>query len=290
MKITNVLGLPQPIVDAVTNDPYDSGASDISVTRLISPPRQVALSAKHGHEVSEDCSDRLFSLMGQAMHHILERGGDVGGKRIIEKRLFTDIGGWTLSGQIDIWENGTLSDYKFTSVWETMNGLKDEKVEQLNILAYLCRVNDIEIDKVQIVAMYRDYSKSKAAFERDYPQHQIGILESPLWSMEETKKFIEARIEIHKAARNVLPECTSEEMWERPTKWAVHKEGILSAKRLLESKEKAFDYCVDKKLVTPENELKKGIYIEKRPGAKIRCENYCSIAPFCTQFNPPISV
>ena len=83
MKITNVLNLPQPIVDAVQNDPYDSGESDISVTRLISPPRQVALANEHGRKLTEDCADRLFSLMGQAMHHILERGGDVEGTRCL---------------------------------------------------------------------------------------------------------------------------------------------------------------------------------------------------------------
>jgi hypothetical protein len=290
LKITNILGLPQPIVDAVQNDPYDSGDSDISVTRLIAPPRQVYLNGKHSGELTEDCSDRLFSLMGQAMHYILERGGDVEGKRIIERRLFTEVSGWRLSGQIDLWEDGVLSDYKFTSVWETMNGLKEEKVQQLNILAYLCRINDIPIEKVQIVAMYRDFSKSKSAFERDYPQHQIGILESPLWDDAKAKAFIEERIAIHKDAHISLPDCTPEEMWERPTKWAVMKEGVARAKRLLDSKEEAFVYAQKNDLVNQVNEMKAGFFIERRPGEKIRCENYCSAAAFCTQFNPPISV
>ena len=51
MKITNELGLPEALVAAVRNDPYDAGTCDISVTKLISPPRMVALEAEHGKEI-----------------------------------------------------------------------------------------------------------------------------------------------------------------------------------------------------------------------------------------------
>lgn len=285
MKITNVLNLPQPIVDAVQNDPYDSGESDISVTRLIAPPRQVALGKEHGSKITEDCSDRLFSLMGQAMHHVLERGGDVEGTRIIERRLFTEVDGWKLSGQIDIWENGTLDDYKFTSVWETMNGLKEEKIQQLNILAWLCRLNGIAVNKMRIVALYRDYSKSKAMFERDYPQHQIGVIEVPIWDDQKILAYVEERIAIHKAARITLPLCTDDERWQRPTKYAVMKEERKSAIRLLETPDKAMLYCEDKGYAK-NGEFKSGYYVEKRRGEATRCEHYCAVAPFCTQFNP----
>tara|TARA_R110000787_G_scaffold38014_2_gene96094 strand:+ start:34 stop:903 length:870 start_codon:yes stop_codon:yes gene_type:complete len=285
MKITNVLNLPQPIVDAVQNDPYDSGESDISVTRLISPPRQVALANEHGRKLTEDCADRLFSLMGQAMHHILERGGDVEGTRIIEKRLFADVGGWKISGQIDIWENGVLDDYKFTSVWETLNGLKEEKIQQLNMLAWLSRLNGIKVDKIRIVALYRDWSKSKAEFERDYPQHQIGVIEVPMWDDFKTAAFIDERVAIHQAARLELPFCTDEERWQRATKYAVMKEGRKSAFRLLDSSDAAMIYCEDKGFAN-DGELKTGYYVEIRRGEATRCKHYCAVAPFCTQFNP----
>lgn len=285
MKITNHLNLPQPIVDAVQNDPYDSGNSDISVTRLIAPPRQVALGITHKDDIVEDCADRLFSLMGQAMHHVLERGGDLEGERIIERRLYADIGGWKLSGQIDIWENGTLDDYKFTSVWETMNGLKEEKIQQLNLLAWLCRKNGIKVNRIRIVAMYRDYSKSKAKFERDYPQHQIGVLESPLWTDAQVEAYAKERIAIHQEARNKLPLCSPEDKWERPTKFALMKEGAKRALRLLDSEEEAIEYAETKKLAQ-NGKITKGHYVERRQGESVRCENYCSVAPFCTQFNP----
>jgi hypothetical protein len=69
--LTNRLGLPQAIVDAVTNDPYTKGESDISVTQLIQPPYQRKLRVEN--EVVEDVSDRIWSLVGQVGHSILER-------------------------------------------------------------------------------------------------------------------------------------------------------------------------------------------------------------------------
>src|SRR3954463_10849323 len=38
MKLTNRLGLPEPIVAAVANDGYSRGDADISVTSLLKPP------------------------------------------------------------------------------------------------------------------------------------------------------------------------------------------------------------------------------------------------------------
>ena len=75
MRITNNLGLPQPIVDAVSNDDYTRGIANISATGLLAPPRQAALLEAHGADLEEDASDRIFSLFGKAIHGILENGG-----------------------------------------------------------------------------------------------------------------------------------------------------------------------------------------------------------------------
>ena len=83
MLITNNEALPQPIVDAVTKDPYSRGDSDISVTQLLQPARKVVLEKKHDHEMVVDAADRLFALLGQIGHGILERAANSG---IVEKR------------------------------------------------------------------------------------------------------------------------------------------------------------------------------------------------------------
>jgi len=285
MKITNQLNLPSALVEAVQNDPYTAGASDISVTRLIAPPRIVALTGIHWENLVEDAADRSFSLMGQAVHAILERVPPAP-NRIIEKRYFQELMGWTLSGQVDIIEDGVLDDYKFTSTWETMNGLKEEKVQQLNILAWLARQDGVEVNKLRIVAIYRDWSKTQAKRERDYPQHSIGIIEAPLWTEDAQRAFIEERIGMHQAAQidGDLPECSADDMWEKPAKFALMKEGIQKAKRLMATEEDLLVYAMNNKMADSKG-LKKGFFIEYRPGEKTRCENYCAAAQFCDQFN-----
>ena len=87
MIITNHSKLPLAIERAVVNDPYDSSGSDISTTRLIAPPRIVALQKKHQNEIEEDVADRIWSLLGQSVHHIIERSAE-NTNDISEVRLF----------------------------------------------------------------------------------------------------------------------------------------------------------------------------------------------------------
>ena len=100
--LTNKLNLPLAVVKAVTNDPYTRGDSDISVTQLISPPYQRRL--RQTVEPVEDVAERLFSLYGQLAHGLLERAGLKVGSNV-ETRLFTEVSGWKVSGQYDLYED-----------------------------------------------------------------------------------------------------------------------------------------------------------------------------------------
>src|SRR6202142_1696526 len=88
MKYTNKQNLPQPIVKAVTNDSYNSGDCDISVTSLLKPPQMLALERLHKDDLEEDVSDRIWSLLGQVIHGILERAEETA---VAERRLYIDI-------------------------------------------------------------------------------------------------------------------------------------------------------------------------------------------------------
>src|SRR5439155_22425448 len=212
-KIENRLGLPEPLVNAVRNDPYDSKGSDITVTQLLKPPRAVALECEHRDEIVEDASERLWALVGQIGHSILERGSK---HELTERRLFTEINGWKVSGQVDLIPPDLLIDYKFTSLWTTKNGLKLEWSQQVNMLHLLCVRNGIQIVKAQIVAIYRDWSKLEARRSPDYPQMQVQLFDVPLWSFAQAEAYMLERVKTHQEARKSLPECTSEERWEKP--------------------------------------------------------------------------
>lgn len=81
MKITNRKNLPAALVRACENDPYDPGTADISITRLVAPPRQVALIKQHTDEITNDVADRIWALRSQGIHCVLERAVDTNPKR-----------------------------------------------------------------------------------------------------------------------------------------------------------------------------------------------------------------
>lgn len=275
MKITNHANLPDAIVQAVINDPYNAGDCDISVTRLIGPPQIRILEQQHRDEIEEDAADRIWSLVGQIGHGILERAET---EAITEERLFCEVDGWRVSGQYDrmvLLPDGTLQDYKFTSVWAVLNGVKPEWEAQLNLLRYLAEVNGYPpVRQLQIVAILRDWSRSKAKAGGNYPPVQVKILDVPLWTMAEAERYIGERVRLHKAAEEGnVPPCTAAERWERETTYAVKKPGRKSAVRVFGNMEQAQALA---------GQTQKG-YVEIRKGESIRCADYCAVRDFCSQ-------
>lgn len=281
MKYTNKIGLPDSIFQAVTNDPYSSGASDISVTRLISPPQLVELSRRHADEITEDVADRLWSLYGQAVHAILERANS---KDIKESRLFATVGKWVISGQFDnlaLTPEGILSDYKMTSVWTILNGKKPEWVAQLNVLCWLARQRGYQIDRLEIVALLKDWRKAEARRDPNYPQVPAKVVTIPMWSPAEQEIYIAKRVVLHQAARKgTIPPCTDEERWATERTIAVMKGDNKRATKCFtgdNAEAEATLFILDQKDAA---KMRK----EVRPRQYRRCEDYCPAADFCPQW------
>lgn len=270
MKITNRLGLPEPIVEAVKNDEYSKGKADISVTELLAPPRQVALKKRHADELVEDASERIWSLMGQSVHKILERANKLG---IAERRLGVKIEGWKVSGGMDlVCQEHILSDYKVTTSWKFKGGKAPIEFEQqLNCYAAILRANELKVEKLQVVGILRDWSKLEAARDPEYPQLQVVIIPVPMWAPEKAMKFLRERVILHKQARQSLPNCSAEERWAKPDTWAVKKPGAARASRVYENEEEALAHA----------RQDSSLFVEKRRGESTRCEHYCSVARFC---------
>lgn len=271
MKVTNTTGLPQAIVDAVKNDSYSRGSADISVTELIGPPRKAALEHKHWDEMTEDASSRIWALMGQSIHTILERANRAG---IAERRLSIDVEGWVLSGGMDLYdEDGILVDYKTCSAWSCKGGVKDEWEKQLNVYAEILRRYDYPVTGLKIVAILRDWSKLEAARDAEYPQSQVVSFQVELWQGERAKNYVRERVILHKQARVSLPQCSDAERWAKPDTWAVMKHGAARAVRVFESRTEAETYA----------ERNKDYVVVARQGESTRCRFYCSVAQFCSQ-------
>jgi len=272
-RITNNAGLPEPLVRAIAADPYNP-SSDFTVTGLIRPARIAALERQHAGEIVEDASERIWALMGQIGHLVLERAAS---DEYSEQRFTVslDVGAdrlYTVSGQADLWNGTDLTDYKFTSHWAAKDGLKPEWEQQLNSLAYLLAANGVIVTKADIVAIFRDWSVGEARRNRDYPQHQVAVFPCPLWPRERQSLFLKERVRAHLNARKVLPECTPLERWQRPGKWAVMHPGRKRALRLCDTKQEA------EKLATGND------YVEARPAIQTRCLDYCPVSQWCKQF------
>ena len=275
---TNRLNLPQAIVNAVTNDPYSSGGADISCTRLIAPPQQVYLQKQYADKIVEDVADRIFSLLGQAVHTILERAAGDGD--IVEERYFGTFNGWKVSGQADLISHDhqhskdCLYDFKITSSWVVLDGVKPEWEQQLNVLHYLA--DDPEIERLAIVAILRDWSKLHVMRSPDYPRQQVVELEVPLWDRKAQEDYIIERVRLHQKAQfeHEYPECTPEERWAKDDVFAVMKEKRKSAVKLHDTKEAAEEHL---------NTLDDKHYIQFRKGESVRCQSYCNVKEFCPQ-------
>ena len=282
MKITNKRNLPQTIVNVLHRPTYNKGTAHISATELINSPRIVQLKRMHWNELEQDAAEMVWSLFGSAVHNILEHGKDE--HHIVEQRLTSHLDGWTISGAIDLQEveeDGIIiNDYKVTSSWTVMTE-KQDWVNQLNIYAWLVEaVKKQVVKKLQIIAIIRDW-KERETKNPDYPQAPIVTIEIPLWPMEDRIAFIKARLDEHSEAlldaslESPMRPCTSDQMWERPTLYAVMKEGGKRAKKVYEVREDA-----DRDLAAQPA----GHFIEVRPGSRVRCEGYCPVSGFCDQY------
>lgn len=283
MKITNKHGIPQTIVNVVQRPTYSKGKANLSVTQLINSPKIVALTNKFQEELEQDVSDMVWSLFGTAIHTVLEHGKD--DDHIVEQRLHTEVDGWRISGAIDLQvisqDEIDIKDYKTVSVYSVMNE-KIEWEQQLNIYAWLVeKIKGTPVKSVSIVAIIRDWSRRDAASKEGYPQAPIKEIPINLWPMDQREAFIKERIALHSACEfemetdGKLPDCTPQEMWEKPTVWALKKRGNVRAKALYDNEDKAYEAL---------GNYGKEYEIEVRPGERTRCANFCPVNNYCQQW------
>ena len=296
MKITNKSNLPKVIERAVINDPYDSSGSNISTTRLIAPPRIRVLEMRNWDLIEDDVSNRIFSLLGQSVHHILERSKLK--VDLAERRLFYKddkiTNGWTLSGQFDLLSRqGDLTDFKVTSAWAALDALtngKDEWENQLNVLDFLCRKNqktltrykkEVKVKSLNIMAILRDWSKLKVMQSDNYPRKQVVMIPIRRWSEEEQENYVQERIKLHQDAEksDQLPLCTAKERWRKEDSYALMLDNRKTAKRVLPTREEMDKYMKENKYVEGQ-----GCKVVFRAGEDVRCQHYCSVNQFCSHF------
>lgn len=221
MKITNEAGLPKPVYDLILKDEYTIGDADISVTKLIDSPRVRVLEKRHREEIEVEAEDFLNAQLGKAFHKAVESATTSG---FAEQRLNVQHGGWTISGGMDHYESGVLTDYKTCNVWKTVYSEKGRIPafeNQLNVYAHILRQHGHEVTSLKIFALFKDWNargyreaakkgKLFAPGQRaGYPEKPWALFEVPLWNEDFARGYFEARVAMHQEAEKDLPYCSS---------------------------------------------------------------------------------
>ena len=276
MIITNKFNLPDAIYNVISKDNYKKGKAGYSVTEVINSPRIVQLSRKFSDEITEDATDRIWSVFGSAVHHLLETHASEEG--FSEQRYYVDVLGRVIGGQIDAYNNKTITDYKVTSVYSLMGNKKDDWEKQQNMYAYILLKNGIEVEKLQIACFLRDWSKSNALRGDSYPRLPFMIIPLRLWGTSEQEDYLYDRVRVLiENEDNITYLCSREDTWEKPPVFAITKRGATRATKLSSSMDEA-------KMYIQGLSGSKEFEIIERKGELTRCESYCACKNVCEQY------
>jgi hypothetical protein len=268
VEITNKFNLPEAIYQAITKSHYEPKEGIYRVTELIAPAMIRKLTMENP-DLEVDASEMLFALLGSSVHYLFvdKSPNSISGERLNIKR-----NGIVISGETDDY-NGGVDDYKVTSVYSFLNGVKSEWGAQTNIYAYLWRSIGFEVKTIRINAILRDWKQSMR-YDSEMPQIPFVSVEISIWAEDYLLNYIDERIAAH---QNPQP-CSAFERWSRPDVWAVKKAGNKTARggKLCYSKDDADGFINS----NPDKKWE----VEFRKGEDIRCKDYCPVRNIC-EFN-----
>ena len=307
----NNISLPLAVFLMYDDYNYDERKNVISATGLIRPLRQLVLSYQNPTEAKTvDISELVASRMGNAIHKACETAwtdlptvqkaikalgaNDVAAESIkinpktvesgdnpiyVEQRVEKIVDDFIISGQYDLVLDGTLNDFKSTSVWTYIfDSSADSYIKQGSIYKWLSP-DKITSDYININYVFTDWSAAKAREKKDYPQFKAVTKKYNLWSFEETENWIRTRLDTYKLHLNTpqegLPECTDEELWATEETFKYYKNPSK-----LDRSTKNFK-TMDEAVIRKAEDGDIGI-IKTVPGTVKHCP-YCPVISICTQ-------
>ena len=311
-KYTNKDNVSLPLAVWLMHDDYDYDKRDnvISATALLKPTRALVLIDEYkGSDKTVDIMSLVSARMGSAIHAVAEQAwtnrgniskalqalqvsnldeklvinpdvvkeGDI--PIYVEQRHEKEINDYIISGKYDLVVDGTVSDYKSTSVWSYIfdsNALK--YTQQASIYKWLApdRITD---NAVHIQYIFTDWSAAQAMRDSSYPQTRVLTKEYPIWSVEQTEHFIKEKLNLLKQYKGrpqeELPQCTKEELWESETTYKYYKNPTKMARST-----KNFDN-MDEANIRLANDGGVGTVVTV-PGEVKACR-YCEVSDICKQ-------
>jgi len=282
MIITNKLNMPDAFVKAIQNSRHNADKC-LSATTLLKGTKEIILTDRHFDEITIDASDEVWAVFGTAVHSILEHQEDDAFK---EESFSVDVLDYKVTGKVDRYDmkHETIEDWKTASVWKVIfQDFEDWKRQGL-IYTWLLRQSGLNVRHIRFVALLKDFSKSEAKKKADYPQSPVYIYEFDPTPEDMTSIEVYIKDKVFDVSQNVekadndIPECSPDQRWATPTKWAVMKEGRKTAVKVCETEEEA------QKFIDELEKDKDKHTIEQRKGIDKKCADYCPCCEFCSYF------
>jgi hypothetical protein len=313
-EYTNVTGVPLSVAAFLANDSYDHDDNTISATGLMRPIRQSILAPRvPTAEAKIDLQSVWKSRQGTAIHDAIERVWttdqyktamkamkypDAVIDRIVvnpdnvepndipvylEQRLYREFMGYNISGKFDFIGDGTLEDFKSTSVFTWIYGTKtDDYALQGSIYRWLDSAQDkpkITSDHITIQFFFTDWVGFKASSETNYPANAVMKKDIPLLSLAETEQYITAKLTALNfydgADESDLPNCSDKDLWRKPPVYKYYKN-----KNSTKRSTKNFDSQTEA-YARMQQDNNVGM-VKEVPGQVVACR-FCPAFPICTQ-------
>lgn len=230
----------------------------------------------------EDKAD--LKIVGESLKKLMNKWfPEVESRFIWEMTLHHEHNGMLLAGTFDLYDKleKKLQDYKFCSVYSYMYPESRKKWEQqTNVYAAMMREQGYEVNSIEVVALFRDWSQTKSETSKgDYPSEQFMTLPMIVKSQEFMIEYINGRIELHqKAEQGEVPDCTGVDRWSTATEWAVKTPKLKRAVRKFDNEKMADEFILQNK-----HSYEFGLTKFIQEGESKRCVRYCPVRYFCPQ-------
>jgi hypothetical protein len=311
---TNLTGVPLSLAVFLATDNYDYDPTAISATSLIKPLKQRILAARvPAGAYKTDVLQLVKSRMGSAIHDAVEKAW-VGGHYIeamkklgypddviarvvvnpdpdnippnaipvyMEQRVKREIAGKTISGKYDFIAEGRLEDFKSTSTYTWVKGMKDDDYQLQGSIYRWLNPKIITEPYMVIQYLFTDWKAGLAKSSPNYPARPVEPKKIPLLSLEDTEQYVVERIRLFdnywNAPESELPPCGDRDLWRDEPVFKYYK----NPTKLTRST-KNFDTLKEANQRLAEDGGV-GIVIEK-PG-EVRACKFCPAFPVCQQKN-----
>lgn len=195
-------------------------------------------------------------------------------------------------GDIPLYHIPTKTLYYF-QVCNTLSWTKQELrktwLNEANVLAQILRGNDHEVEKIECLMIFKDWSRGRADANDPnnptYPTKQVATLALSVYKPESVMKFIKARAIQHlKTSEGDVPPCTDVDRWKEADMWKVCNPVKDNPEKFITVTGGKFFTQEDATLFLSKNKHKlTNAVIRRETGEYKRCTSYCPVRDHCQQ-------